>query len=285
MTATTDPKLAYEAALKLPPFCQPTWLRPIITSRGGHQIAGGGASFNQLDVVMADCNGGYCASRMSYDQLLASADDRNLASTALDRITAARPQYAGLDMERAHLMGVLNVTPDSFSDGGQFNTLNQAVKRTHQMIAEGADIIDVGGESTRPGAKLISIKKEKERVLKVISKIKKNLVSIDTRKAEVMKEAVKNGAKIINDVSALDFDNNSFATVIKLKKPVILNHSQGTPDIMQNNPKYQNVLLDIYDYFENKINQLVKKGFSKTLASHLSKYPPNLSLFAESNAL
>ena len=132
------------------------------------------------------------------------------------------------------------------------------------MIAEGADIIDVGGESTRPGAKLISIKKEKERVLKVISKIKKNLVSIDTRKAEVMREAVKNGAKIINDVSALDFDNHSFTTVIKLKKPVILNHSQGTPDIMQNNPKYQNVLLDIYDYFENKINQLVKKGFSKT---------------------
>ena len=97
--------------------------------------------------------------------------------------------------------------------------------------------------------------------MQVISKIKKFNVSIDTRKSDVMIAAVKNGAKIINDVSALDFDQKALEVVANLKKPVILNHSQGTPDIMQNNPKYRNVLLDIYDYFENKIQELKNKNY------------------------
>ena len=156
---------------------------------------------------------------------------------------------------------MLNVTPDSFSDGGKFNKLKLAIKRSRQMSNEGANVIDVGGESTRPGAKLITITQEKKRVLQVISKIKKFNVSIDTRKSDVMIAAVKNGAKIINDVSALDFDQKALEVVANLKKPVILNHSQGTPDIMQNNPKYRNVLLDIYDYFENKIQQLKNKNY------------------------
>ena len=176
-------------------------------------------------------------------------------------ITKKRKKILGLNLNKFVIFGVLNVTPDSFSDGGKFNKLKLAIKRSRQMSNEGANVIDVGGESTRPGAKLITIAQEKRRVLQVISKIKKFNVSIDTRKSEVMIAAVKNGAKIINDVSALDFDQKALEVVANLKKPVILNHSKGTPDIMQNNPKYRNVLLDIYDYFENKIQELKNKNY------------------------
>ncbi len=178
-------------------------------------------------------------------------------------ITKKRKKVLGLNFNKFLIFGVLNVTPDSFSDGGKFNKLNLAIKRSLQMINEGANVIDIGGESTRPGAKLISVTQEKKRVLNVISKIKKFNISIDTRKSEVMIAAVKSGAKIINDVSALDFDQKAIETVSKLKKPIILNHSQGTPDVMQNNPKYRNVLLDIYDYFENKIKLLTNKKYLK----------------------
>ena len=181
----------------------------------------------------------------------------------INNIISKRKNISGLDLDKFNIFGVLNMTPDSFSDGGKFNKLNQAKMHCSRMIQDGASLIDVGGESTRPGAKLISIEKEKQRVLPIISKMKKYNISIDTRKSDVMIAAVKNGANIINDVSALDFDRKSLTVVSKLKKPVILNHSQGTPDIMQNNPKYQNVLLDIYDYFENKINQLTKRKFLK----------------------
>ena len=176
-------------------------------------------------------------------------------------ITKKRKKISGLNLNKFVIFGVLNVTPDSFSDGGKFNKLKLAIKRSRQMSNEGANVIDVGGESTRPGAKLITIAQEKKRVLQVISKIKKFNVSIDTRKSDVMIAAVKNGAKIINDVSALDFDQKALEVVANLKKPVILNHSKGTPDIMQNNPKYRNVLLDIYDYFENKIQELKNKNY------------------------
>ncbi len=176
-------------------------------------------------------------------------------------ITKKRKKISGLNLNKFVIFGVLNVTPDSFSDGGKFNKLKLAIKRSRQMSNQGANVIDVGGESTRPGAKLITIAQEKRRVLQVISKIKKFNVSIDTRKSDVMIAAVKNGAKIINDVSALDFDQKALEVVANLKKPVILNHSKGTPDIMQNNPKYRNVLLDIYDYFENKIQQLKNKNY------------------------
>jgi len=181
----------------------------------------------------------------------------------IKNITKRRKKISGLNLDTFKIFGVLNVTPDSFSDGGKFNKIKKAISHSKEMISHGADVIDVGGESTRPGAKLISIEDEKKRVLQVISKIKKFKISIDTRKSEVMFAAVKKGAKIINDVSAMDFDEQSLNVVAKLKKPIILNHSQGTPDVMQNNPKYQNVLLDIYDYFEKKINQLTKRKFLK----------------------
>ena len=135
------------------------------------------------------------------------------------------------------------------------------------MIQDGAHIIDIGGESTRPGAKLISVKEECNRVIKVIQKIKKIkscIISIDTRKSEVMKQAAKAGASIINDVSALDFDPQSEQVVLDLKKLIILNHSQGTPETMQKKSQHIKMfLIEIYDYFENKIKQLEKKGIPR----------------------
>ena len=128
MKSSGKSKLIYEvAALKTPPFCQSTWLRPIITPSGGFSFAGGLASFDLIDVVMPNPTGGYIASRMSCDQLFASADDRNLASKALDKIVAVRPDFAGLCMERTHLMGILNVTPDSFFDGGVNREASRAI--------------------------------------------------------------------------------------------------------------------------------------------------------------
>jgi dihydropteroate synthase len=184
----------------------------------------------------------------------------------LNNITKKKKTICGLTLDNPILMGVLNVTPDSFSDGGKFNTFSKAISKAKEMLEQGAKIIDVGGESTRPGAQLISEQEENKRVIKIIKKIsqiKKNIVSIDTRKASVMQAAIKVGAKIINDVSALDFDPQAESLVVKLKKPIILNHSQGTPDTMQKNPSYKNVLIEIYDYFEDKINKLEKRGLNR----------------------
>ena len=218
--------------------------------------------FSQIEVIVRDSKNQYTI----FDISKINTIPKSLASTVkkkIKNISSKRKNILKLDLSKFHIFGVLNVTPDSFSDGGKFNSLNKAIKHSNQMIVDGASVIDIGGESTRPGAKLIPIKVEINRVSKIISKLKKYKLSIDTRKSQVMTQAVKNGAKIINDVSALDYDRNSLSTVIKLRKPVILNHSQGTPDVMQNNPKYKNVLLDIYDYFEDKINQLTRLGFPK----------------------
>jgi len=172
--------------------------------------------------------------------------------------------------EKNHmLMGVLNLTPDSFSDGGKFNSLNKANKRIKKMLEAGADIIDIGGESSRPGSKIISEKKELNRVKKVIKKFKKKypkfLLSIDTRKSLVMKFAINHDVDIINDVSCFQFDPKSFETIKNKKLWKIIHHMQGTPQNMQNNPKYNNVLLDIYDFFEREIEKLKKFKYHKKI--------------------
>ena len=168
------------------------------------------------------------------------------------------------------LMGVLNITPDSFSDGGKYNTNKKALKRIVEMTNSGADIIDVGGESTRPGSKIISSNVEWERVKDIVKKFKKifsqTLLSIDTRKSFVMKNSIKYKADIVNDVSCFKFDNNT-AKVIKNKNLwKVIHHMQGTPQTMQKNPKYNHVLLDIYDFFEKEIVKLKKdKHFNKII--------------------
>jgi dihydropteroate synthase len=158
--------------------------------------------------------------------------------------------------ERTHIMGVLNVTPDSFSDGGSFMDPHRALAHAETMVAEGADIIDVGGESTRPGSRPVSADEELSRVLPVIESIVKTLpvpVSIDTTKARVARAAVDAGAELINDVSALRFDGEMLATVVDCRVPVVLMHMRGTPATMQNNVAYDDLMGEIIQFLRDRI--------------------------------
>ena len=158
-------------------------------------------------------------------------------------------------------MGVLNVTPDSFSDGGKYNRISSAKKHLDYLFKSGANVVDIGGESTRPGSQPISSNVEWKRLKNILKKFnKKKIISLDTRKSEIMEKGIKLGVSLINDVSGLNYDNNSVNILKRYKVPFVLHHSQGNPDTMQKNPKYQNVLLDIYDFFEEKIKFLRKIG-------------------------
>ena len=166
-------------------------------------------------------------------------------------------------------MGVLNLTPDSFSDGGKFNSYKKAIKRLKDMKKSGVDIIDIGGESTRPGSKIIDQKNELSRVKKILKKFKKifpnTLLSIDTRKSLVMNYAIENQADIINDVSCFKFDLESFDLVRNKNLWKVIHHMQGTPQTMQKKPYYNNVLLDIYDFFEEEIKKFRKDKYNKKI--------------------
>lgn len=153
-----------------------------------------------------------------------------------------------LDLRRPLIMGVLNVTPDSFSDGGRFNCLEQALERVLCMVEEGVDIVDIGGESTRPGAAVVSVEEEIERVIPVIAALRSANIplSIDTSKPEVMKEAIKAGVSMVNDINALQGD--ALEVVANSSVAVCLMHKQGNPQTMQLNPSYDNVVDEVYSY-------------------------------------
>ena len=167
------------------------------------------------------------------------------------------------------IMGILNMTPDSFSDGGIYNKDKKAFKRIKQMIDQGADIIDIGGESTRPGSRIINPKIEWERLKVVVTKFKKKFpkskFSIDTRKSLVMRNSIKHKVDIVNDVSCFKYDKNSFDLVKNQDLWKIIHHMQGTPQTMQINPKYNNVIIDIYDFFESQLKKFKKDKFKKKI--------------------
>ncbi|MBD1164835.1 dihydropteroate synthase [Pelagibacterales bacterium SAG-MED13] len=177
-------------------------------------------------------------------------------------ITSKKKKFQNLSFENIpNIMGVLNTTPDSFSDGGKYNKIKLAKKRLDYLFKCGADLVDIGGESTRPGSKTLSSKIEWNRLKDILKKIdKKKVISLDTRKSDIMEKGINLGISLINDVSGLNYDNNSINILKKYKIPFVLQHSLGNPDKMQNNPKYKNVLLDIYDFFEEKIKFLRKVG-------------------------
>jgi len=180
----------------------------------------------------------------------------------LKKIKSKKKNFSNLNFLKVpNLMGVLNLTPDSFSDGGKFNVGNKGLKHALEMLASGANIIDIGGESTRPGSKTIDNEIEWKRIEKLIKLMGKKIpISLDTRKSEVMKKGIKHGVKIINDVSGLNYDVETVNVLKKYKTPFVIQHSQGTPEKMQIQPKYKNELLDIYDFFEKKIKFLRKLG-------------------------
>jgi len=192
------------------------------------------------------------------------------------------------------IMGVLNLTPDSFSDGGLYTKSRKAFIHVNNMICNGANIIDIGGESTRPGSKDIPHKIEWKRLEKIIINFKKKFprifLSIDTRKSEVMLKAIKHKSDLINDVSGFNYDSKAIEKIKNYDVWKVLHHMQGSPNTMQIKPSYKNVLLDIYDFFEKKLNNDFKKfkykkfiidpgiGFGKNLKHNLILIQ-NISLF------
>lgn len=163
-------------------------------------------------------------------------------------------------------MGILNVTPDSFSDGGRHFDKSAAIRRAYEMVEEGADIIDIGGESTRPGSESVSLQEEIDRTIPVIEEISKKIkvpVSIDTYKAEVAKRALDAGASIVNDISGLRFDPEMPKVVSQYKVPVVIMHIKGTPKNMQVNPIYEALIPEIMDYFRESIRLAVESGIAE----------------------
>jgi dihydropteroate synthase len=174
-------------------------------------------------------------------------------------------KFAISNIKKPLVMGILNVTPDSFSDGGRFATLDRALFQAEKLIAEGADILDIGGESTRPGAPAVSEQEELERVIPVIEKIKQSMavsISLDTSKAVVMEEGLKAGIDLINDVSALSLPG-ALKVAASSTVPICLMHMQGSPRTMQTNPIYNDVVADVYSFFEDKIAQCESAGIER----------------------
>jgi dihydropteroate synthase len=170
-----------------------------------------------------------------------------------------------LDLTTSKVMGILNVTPDSFSDGGAFNILENGLSQAALMLSEGADIIDIGGESTKPGAQAVSVQQELDRVIPVIEAVFKRfdtIVSIDTSKAQVMKEAINAGASLINDVRALQ-ENGALDIAVKANVPVCLMHMQGQPRLMQQNPCYDDVVKDVMTFLQDRISVCRKAGIAE----------------------
>jgi dihydropteroate synthase len=184
----------------------------------------------------------------------------------LPAIEAPRGDFAGVAMDAPRIMGIVNVTPDSFSDGGLHETAEAGANHGLKLASEGADLLDIGGESTRPGSDAVPIEAELSRVIPAVMRLSDggHVVSVDTRKAAVMREAVRVGAAIINDVSALQHDAESLRTIVELGCPVVLMHAQGDPRTMQLNPQYDDVALDVYDHLEGRVEACVQAGIPRS---------------------
>lgn len=170
--------------------------------------------------------------------------------------------------KKTYIMGILNITPDSFSDGGSFLSVERALEQAEKMIYSGVDIIDIGGESTKPFSKEISPEEELKRILPVLQKLRENypniIISVDTRHSKTALEAIKSGADIINDVSGFDKDPEMIETVKKLNVPIIIMHSLGSPETMQDNPVYQeNVVTSIYKTLSDKVKKALEYGIKQ----------------------
>lgn len=236
------------------------YFRPIVQTdshrpEGALTLAGGWAWFSEVEELTRDGSGGILPARA-------------LPDAAQNALTAHRPAIAGLTMDRPRLMGILNVTPDSFSDGGLFNAPDAAQAHAESMVKSGADILDIGGESTRPGAKTVPVDEEINRTAPVIAALRagglKMPISIDTRKAEVARSALAAGANLVNDVAAFSFDPGLAAVTAQAGAPVCLMHAQGTPEKMQANPRYDDVLLDVYDFLADRIDAAVAAGIPRS---------------------
>lgn len=221
--------------------------------RGALPLAGGAVWFDRVERIERDHG-------REIVPLSEVPDDR------LATLSTKRPPLAGLALDRPRIMAILNVTPDSFSDGGLHFAPDDALALARQAVAAGADIIDVGGESTRPGAEPIPDTDEIARTAPVIAAIRKATpvpVSIDTRKAAVAQAALAAGADVVNDVAALTYDPALAGVVAGAGVPVILMHHQGLPATMQQDPRYDDVVLDVYDWLAERVAVAVAAGIPR----------------------
>jgi len=239
----------------------------IVSSGEGYWLAGGPIVFTRARLLWRTPDGSAGEASFGLDALnnwVARAGGRQNLDIAIERLSTPRPELVPVAHKRPKIVGVLNVTPDSFSDGGKFERADLAVRHGAAMIEEGADIIDVGGESTRPGADPVSPDDQCRRILPVIDGLAGRVpISVDTRNATVMRNALDAGAAIINDVSALSDDPNTLNVVAAAGCPVILMHSLRAPKTMQMAPHYKDVRLDILDYLETRITACVSSGIAR----------------------
>jgi len=296
--ATDDLATLLTAAAVRPSDC---YLRPCGLLDGisqcadpSYALAGGRFLFTQAELILRRPEG-----RIGSDRLIAPMDRVRAGAAQAGRalshrlealltgLTAARPPFAGVSLDRPRIMGVVNVTPDSFSDGGRFFGAAEAVAQARRLVGEGADFLDVGGESTRPGSEAIPALEQLRRIGPVLDDWQTAgghgvPLSVDTRDAEVMAAALDRGAAIVNDISALTDDPGSLPLVAARQVPVILMHIQGTPATMQTAPRYVDAALDIFDFLEARIEACQTAGlglgqiavdpgigFGKTVAHNL----------------
>jgi dihydropteroate synthase len=225
-------------------------------------LTGGPIAFTAAELIEGEP--GNTRMRLFAAPALASSGEADLAAL-LARITAQRPPFAGIALDRPVLMGIVNVTPDSFSDGGLYDTKEAAIVHAAELAAAGAGIVDIGGESTRPGSDAVDEKEELDRIVPVIEGLNglPAVISVDTRKARVAREAARQGAKILNDVSALTYDADSMREAAESGLSVVLMHAQGEPKTMQDDPRYDDVVLEVFDYLERRIAAAGKAGIAR----------------------
>ena len=274
-----------------------TLLRPtaFVDSPFGHdgkvaRLAGGLTWFSQVEMIGWDAGRRVSSDLVPVERVFEWIADRpEDERIAWQRLTSVRPPLQlgerTIRLDQPQVMGILNVTPDSFSDGGRFQGAEDAIAAGVDMAAAGAAILDVGGESTRPGAAMVWEGDEIRRAVPVIARLAAggNAVSVDTRKAEVMQAAIEAGAAMINDVSALTFDPRSVEVLAASSVPVILMHHQGDPATMQDDPRYADVLIEVFLWLEQRIafaeaNGIARErilvdpgfGFGKTVAHNLA---------------
>lgn len=245
---------------------------PIAEGSGALPFRGSGRCFTGFVLYVRTPAGAiqHCYVGFAEFEKLPTGQHKDAIVDLLDGLATAHAPVAigngtSLPFTRPLVMGVLNVTPDSFSDGGKFVDVHTAVRHARAMAAAGADIIDIGGESTRPGAAPVWEGEEAERVVPVIEALADEgiALSIDSRNALVMEKAIEAGAHIINDVSAFTHDPDSLALASRLNVPVVLMHAQGDPRTMQDDPHYEHVVLDIYDYLAERIAACEAAGIQK----------------------
>jgi dihydropteroate synthase len=257
------------------------WLRPIGLVTGGMAqaarragialpLAGGALSFTGIEILARDKGGAAIAAVMPLAELRhwskrAPGEWRRRIEQQLGALSAPRASWAGLPLDRPLVMGIVNVTPDSFSDGGAFIAAEPAIAHGRALLAAGADILDIGGESTRPGATPIAPEDEIARVEPVLRGLAGSgaVMSIDTRHAPVMARALAAGARIINDVSALTGDARSLEVAAAAQAPVVLMHMQGEPPTMQKDPRYRLASLDILEYLAERIAACAEAGIPR----------------------